>query len=373
MEGRCLNMDNRYGKPMRPSARRTAIRMIPAGMAVLAFLLIAAILAAPPSTVLAEEETSFTVDAVTSRVKVGDEVTVTVNARDMNDVYGYELRLLYDPDVLRFLGASSSWEGFTVPPIIEDKAIVLAHTKIGKVGGESGSGELATLRFEAVAYGETSVRLARVKLVDSQVNSTTDTPQAALQVRIAPLAPIFSDIEDHWAEFAILRAERMGLINGYPDGRFGPQDIVTRAQFTTMLSRALSLAGPEHAGLAYLDADEIPDFARVHVSRVTAAGIVKGFPDGTFGPQRPISREEITVMIMRVAGYDEKAGAGKPLPYRDAHLIGDWAYPAVAAATELGLVQGIGGNRFAPQGITTRAEAVVLILRLLDHLNQQEP
>jgi len=108
------------------------------------------------------------------------------------------------------------------------------------------------------------------------------------------------------------------------------------------------------------------------VARAIAAGIVRGFPDRTFGPERLITRAEMTVMIMRAAGYDEQAAAGKPLVYRDADRIGDWAYPAVAAATELGLVQGVGDNRFAPQGVTTRAEAVVMILRLMDYLHAQD-
>jgi hypothetical protein len=317
-------------------------------------------------------EPVYTIDAVATKVKMGDELIVTINAEHLSDVYGYELRLIYHPDVLKVREATADWEGFTVPPIIRDGEIVFAHTKIGKVSGENGDVQLAKIRFEAIGYGETSVRLVRVKLVDSQVNSTTASLNESITLQVAPLTAIFSDIEGHWAEYAILSAERMGWIKGYPDGRFGPQDVVTRAQFTTMLSRALKLTDLSRPGLTYIDADQIPDFAREHVSRATAAGIVLGFPDRTFGPHRLITRSEITVMIMRAARYDEKAAPSQPLGYRDADQIGDWAYPAVAAATELGLVQGVGDNRFAPQGITTRAEAVVLILRLLEHLQAQE-
>jgi len=334
----------------------------------LTVLLLAYMLITATSAALAMDEPVYTMDAAVTKVKVGDELNVTINAEHISDVYGYELRLTFNPDVLEVKEASADWEGFTVPPITRNGEIVFAHTKIGQVSGESGDVQLAKIRFEAIGYGETSVRLARVKLVDSQVNSTTESPNLSITLQVAPRAAIFSDIEGHWAEYAILSAERMGWIKGYPDGRFGPRDEVTRAQFTTMLSRALMLTDPTTPRVNYIDADLIPDFAREHVSRAAAAGIVQGLPDGTFAPDRLITRSEITVMIMRAARYDEKAAPSKPLDYRDANLIGDWAYPAVAAATELGLVRGVGDNRFAPQGMTTRAEAVVLIMRLIDYL-----
>jgi len=338
----------------------------------LAIMMLAYMLIATTSAALALDEPIYTLDAVVKRVQAGEELDVTISAQHLSDVYGYELRLMYDPEVLEVREASADWSGFTVPPIIRNGVIVFAHTKIGKVSGESGDVQLATIRFKAIGYGETSVRLARVKLVDSQVNSISQSPDVKITLQVAPTAVIFSDIEGHWAEYAILRAERMGWIKGYPDGRFGPQDEVTRAQFATMLSRALMLSGPTSSRPDYIDADRIPDFAREHVARATAAGIVRGFPDRTFGPERLITRAEMTVMIMRAAGYDKQAAAGKPLAYRDADRIGDWAYPAVAAATELGLVQGVGDNRFAPQGVTTRAEAVVMILRLMDYLHAQD-
>lgn len=332
-----------------------------------------------PSAVYAEEDPVFSLEVtvtnpmagVTDDVsdadpKVGDLVEVIVAGQHIEDVYGYELRLSYEPDRVRFLEASIPWEGFSVPPIVEDGTIVLAHTKVGNVKGESGDVQFAKLQFEAIQQGEVSIGLTQVKLVDSQVDSMTKEPNLSQAMVIAPM---FSDIAGHWAEEYIVRAAKMGWIMGYPDGRFGPQDEVTRAQFTTMLSRALSLADQADAAIDFSDADQIPGFARSHVSRAASAGIVKGFTDQTFRPQRLITRSEITVMIMRAAQFDEEDYRGRILPYRDADQVADWAYPAVVSATELGIVRGVGGQRFAPHGITTRAEAVTMIIRLLDHLD----
>lgn len=331
-----------------------------------------------PSMVYAEDDPVFSLEITVidpkdsdqvvisdADLKIGDQVEVIVNGQHIEDVYGYELRLSYPPDRLRFVDASTSWEGFSVPPIVEDGEIILAHTKVGNVKGESGDVPLAKLQFEAIKQGVVSIGLTQVKLVDSQVDSITNEPNISQAMVITPL---FSDIAGHWAEKDILRAAAMGWINGYPDGRFGPQDKVTRAQFTTMLSRALSLADQAGPEVDFIDAAEIPEFARSHVSRATSAGIIKGFTDQTFRPQQLITRSEITVMIMRATQYDEEDYIGRILPYRDADQVADWAYPAVVSATKLGLIRGVGDDRFAPHGITSRAEAVTLIIRLLDHL-----
>jgi hypothetical protein len=82
-----------------------------------------------------------------------------------------------------------------------------------------------------------------------------------------------------------------------------------------------------------------------------------------------MTRSEVTVMLMRIVGYEDKKEASPPLPYDDADQVPVWAYPAVAAATDMGIVKGRAGNRFAPGGHVSRAEAVVLILRVLDHIS----
>jgi hexosaminidase len=82
-----------------------------------------------------------------------------------------------------------------------------------------------------------------------------------------------------------------------------------------------------------------------------------------------MTRSEVTVMLMRIVGYEDKKEASPPLPYDDADQVPVWAYPAVAAATDIGLVKGRANNKFAPGGHVSRAEAVVLILRVLDRIS----
>jgi hypothetical protein len=327
----------------------------------------------PPLTyAVTEDKTAYSLSSSINPSKVGDEVAVTIEGHGAKDVYGYELRLSYDPKVLRFRQATTAWEGFTVPPIVENGTITFAHTKVGNAKGESGHVRFASLRFEAIRQSDAAIELTRVKLVDSGGGSTTAEPGLLLKINTPTKNPVnYHDIKGHWAEEDIVRATEMGWINGYPDGRFAPQNEVTRAQFTTMLSRALALSSQSDLAQIFKDYGHIPEYAKSHVSQSMAAGFVKGYEDATFRPSRSITRSEMTVMLMRVLGYEDKMESNPPLAYDDADHIPDWAYPAIAAASDIGIVKGRNNNKFAPGGYTTRAECVTLILRVLDRISSE--
>lgn len=333
-------------------------------------LLLSALLffAALPNLASAGDEPVFTLNSKVSHARIGDEVVISIDGSDAKDVYGFELRLAYDPKALTFLEASNDWGGFTVPPIVEDGTITFAHTKIGKIKGENGKVRFAEMRFKAIGRGSTSIELTRAKLVDSELGSTTVEPGVSLKISISGSAP-YKDTKGHWAEGDIARATEMGWVNGLPDGRFAPDQEVTRAEFTTMLSRALALSAPLDQVRTFKDQESIPGYAKSHVMQAAAAGWARGYDDGTFRPLQRMTRSEVTVMLMRIVGYEDKKEASPPLPYDDADQVPVWAYPAVAAATDIGLVKGRANNKFAPGGHVSRAEAVVLILRVLDHIS----
>ena len=335
----------------------------------LSMLLLVAML---PPLAFAEEKPAFALSASNQPANVGDVLAVTVEGRNIKDVYGYELRLTYDPAVLKLKEAKAAWEGFSVPPIDESGSLTFAHTKIGKTKGESGSLRFATIQFEAIAQKDTEVRLTRVKLVDSDSGSITAEPSFSLPISMAKQPPksYYEDTIGHWAEEEITRATEMGWVTGYPDGRFAPQEEVTRAQFATMLSRALAPTPPSEAALPFADEAQIPAYAKPHVSLWAAAGIIKGYEDGTFRPARSITRSEITTLLMRVLGHEDQSDQVPALAYADTDAIPSWARSAVAAATDIGLVKGRDNNQFVPGGYTTRAEAVTLILRLLDYQSE---
>jgi len=175
--------------------------------------------------------------------------------------------------------------------------------------------------------------------------------------------PVLTDITGHWAEKNIKRAIDMNVIQGYADGTFKPNKSVTRAEFTVMLVNALSLAG-EGGKLTFLDEEKIGAWAKAAVAKAVAQGLVNGYADGSFRPDAKIKRAEMAVILARV--LEGQAAASGDTGFADNADIPVWARGAVETLRLKGLIQGRGNNRFAPGETATRAEAVTLLLQLLD-------
>ncbi|WP_083938133.1 S-layer homology domain-containing protein [Paenibacillus daejeonensis] len=340
------------------------------GLMSLCILLVAAAL--PWTAAMAAEDTKLFMTGQTSTT-TGAEVKVTVRAEQLQQLYGYELQLAYDEEQLRYVRAEANWQGFSVP-LNEEGVLTFAHTKLGNSAGENGSKDLATFTFQPLAAGDTEVQLIRAKLVDSAKQAVTLTPNATQTIAVTaveepePEMPVsFTDTDGHWAESLIGQAAAIGFVSGYPDGTFRPNGHVTRAEFVTMLARALQL--PEAStDAAWLDAAAIPAWAKSYIDQVQIAGIVTGYEDGSFRPQQLITRSELAVMIARSRGAELVDGA-KPT-FTDVASIPAWAQLAVAYAQQAGYIEGRGQGQFAPTAHATRAEAVKLILTVREAMNR---
>ncbi|MDF2652361.1 MAG: 6-bladed beta-propeller, partial [Paenibacillus sp.] len=172
-----------------------------------------------------------------------------------------------------------------------------------------------------------------------------------------------TDMKGHWAEQRIRQAVSSGIVDGYEDGTFKPEATVTRAEFTVLLARALQLPDGS-SGLTFADREQIGSWAADAVAKAVEAGIITGYDDGSFRPDVAINRAEMAVMIARALGW--KADAGVLTPFADDGTIPSWAKPFVMAAAQKNMLEGREGNRFAPLDTATRAEAVVLLLRILE-------
>jgi len=181
---------------------------------------------------------------------------------------------------------------------------------------------------------------------------------------------VLTDIEGNWANAAIQRAVELGIVTGYADGTFKPSNLVSRAELAAMLVRALKLDSKTDNGqlpeLSFTDNASIGSWAQAYIAQAVHSGIIKGYTDQTFRPQQMVSRTELTVMIARSLNLDVSENSTDILPFKDAEQIPAWARPYVAAAYKQGIVHGRDGQWFAPQEQATRAEAVVLLIRMLD-------
>jgi hypothetical protein len=317
----------------------------------------------------AGETAGYTLSVTRENPKASEEFDVIVHGDQLTDLYGYELQISYSTQQLRFVGASSLLgSGFSVTPIIQDGVVTYAYTKVGAATlGVSGSSDIASFKFRAVKTGESEIKLIRIKSVSGSKTSSVERPGTSTKIHIgSSVAIFFKDVpEGHWAKPAIDRASLLGFVNGYPDGTFKPNGAVTRAQYVTMLARALGMSvGTAASAIAFQDVDLIGEWAKPYVAGAAAEGWVKGFDDGTFRPDLPVTRAEMTVIAARAMKLAMDS-AGQPV-FADTDRIPEWAKPAVAAAAEAGLANGRGNNLFVPEETANRAEAVTLILRIID-------
>jgi len=174
----------------------------------------------------------------------------------------------------------------------------------------------------------------------------------------------FSDAERHWARESIAEAAEKGLVGGYPDGTFRPDKPVTRAEFAVMLANGLGWTKPAATKLDYADDNAAPPWARAALATASGNGVLSGYPDGTLRPNEPISRAEMAAMIARALRLPLGPTAGSD--FRDEAAIPGWAKPSVNALLREGIVSGDEKRQFRPWAATTRAEAAVILLRALD-------
>jgi hypothetical protein len=109
---------------------------------------------------------------------------------------------------------------------------------------------------------------------------------------------IFADTESHWAKNAIATAATTGIVAGYSDNRFGPDDIITREQMAAIVVRAAKLAATNKSA-DFLDSAATSDWASTALATATVKGIINGYEDGTVKPQANATRAEAVTVILR--------------------------------------------------------------------------
>lgn len=179
------------------------------------------------------------------------------------------------------------------------------------------------------------------------------------------LSVISNNTAGHWAEEYIQQATTLGILKGYPDGTFKPNNPLTRAQAASIIARALQLQTDEAAPFK-----DIGNYASETQAEIAAAyqfGIIKG-SNGNFKPSDKITRAQIALMIQRA--YEYKTGTkydADKAPYSDFGNYDAETTNAISMLQELGIATGSEG-KFNPGNQTTRAQAGKMFVHLLASL-----
>ena len=170
---------------------------------------------------------------------------------------------------------------------------------------------------------------------------------------------VFPDVvEGEWYVNAINYVTSKGMMEGHANGTFAPNDALTRAELVQIL---YNIAGrPEvKSNKSFSDVAKV-DWFYPAVMWAAENGIVEGYPDGTFNPNAPVSREQMVTIFWRVAG--KPAAAANKVGFADAKDVDDYAKIAVIWAAEQKVVQGVGNNKFDANGSSTRAQAAQVLM-----------
>ncbi len=387
--------------------------------------LLLTVLLLPTFAVYAKSDPSFILSISKGNVSKGEDFQVAVNGKQLSDMYAYEVNLTYDTNRLVFVKGVSESNGFSVDPIVNGNKIQIAHTQIGNNPGQNGNVTLATLTFHAASQGTADIVLDSVKLLDSQLVSTVVSGNNKLSVDVkasnggnggnngnsgnngnnsnngnsgnnhpskgddvfnskiingknlvheieskieeakkSNVKIELADIKGHWAEKTVSTFVKLHVVAGYQDGTFHPNGKITRAEFATIISRAFDIIGGDNHAVVLNDIDS--HWAKDAIEKLASAGVITGYGDRTFKPNKTISREEMVIILSRIvdlSNVDKDASKGN---FTDMAKASSYTANLIKDAAAAGIISGKPNGVFDPKGSATRAEALTIILNALN-------
>ena len=195
-----------------------------------------------------------------------------------------------------------------------------------------------------------------------QLASVSDCPRD----ESCPMAPFTDADRNAWYHDGVHYCVEHGLMTGTSQTTFAPDIVTTRGMIVTILWR---LEGSPIVG-ASLDYDDVEaeDWYGEAVRWADSVGVVTGYGNGRFGPNDTITREQMATMLWRYAGSPRVDGSLSS--FTDGAQTSSWAQPAMIWAVEQGLITGVGNDRLEPRGQATRAQAATILMRFAQNMAQ---
>lgn len=199
-----------------------------------------------------------------------------------------------------------------------------------------------------------------------------DNAIEGLTLKPVPEPVSFTDVkESHWFYNAVMYAAGKGIFKGNPDGSFAPNKAITRAEFVMVLA---NYSGEEYKNEECSKFTDVKSNAWYYHAMAWAAnrGIVNGMTADTFAPTRTITRQDLCLMLLNYLKYKgiEVPDAEENTLFKDDGKIGKWAYDAVYTIKSIGVVSGMGDNMFQPRGNATRAQVAQMMMKFDLYLNK---
>jgi len=245
------------------------------------------------------------------------------------------------------------------------------------------------LQYDAELLGTTDARQLGIYRQDEKqpgqwiyVGGTVDLFNQRVTAKTSQLGtfavmlsrPTFVDLEGHWGKLDVEIMAARGLAAGIGNGKFDPDRPITRAELVTFIVRLVAYSGkvlPEASAEVEVAFTDLAADAWYSGTVTTAArlGLLRS-TTGRFRPNVGATREEMADMLVRVlALLGQPASDNVPTPpFTDLQQASSWAQESIAKAWYKGIIGGVGGGRFSPQGTSTRAQVAAVMVRVLDRL-----
>lgn len=211
------------------------------------------------------------------------------------------------------------------------------------------------------------------ELVDGKMIANIYSPTNSVYAVIG-CKKTFSDIKNHWAEGSIELLASKLILAGRSEDSFSPDSSITKAEFATMLVRALGLRekASNSNGFKDIKGDE---WYGGTIGAAVEAKLINGYPDQTFRPNNRITRQEmasITLNALKYLGKYEQI-EGKSIDeilkkFSDRNQVPDWSAEALAVSIEAGIITGMPNNTIMANAYATRGQSATLIRKLLEYI-----
>ena len=177
--------------------------------------------------------------------------------------------------------------------------------------------------------------------------------------------PTFTDVPaTHWAYTAVEKASEAGLMNGYGGTLFGQNDPITRGQMVQILYNYYGEDCGTNSGFSDVPASAW--YAKA-VTWASKKGVVSGYSNGTFGPDNQLTREQMVTILYNVADKPE-TNPSAISQYSDYHQVASYAADGFAWAVSNKVVSGTSSTTLSPRGTATRAQVAVILVRYLENV-----
>lgn len=199
-----------------------------------------------------------------------------------------------------------------------------------------------------------------------EASKVPEVISSVISTAVVEVSRVFPDISGHWAQLELEKLSKIGILKGFPDGFFRPDQMITRAQFAKVITIALRIPEVKPASPSFPDVLN-NHWAYGYVEAAVKRGLLKGFPDGTFKPEDPVSKTQIVKIIGAENGW-----TASPVTPSFGDIDKDhWAFPYVEGVLQVGVLRKPDPNinqssSLLGENSATRAQACVLVYRMME-------